>query len=374
MEPQIEQFPAADEPLRYRVYEDALVVPTANRGVYRGIDGAAFDAEGRLIGNSLLTRTWGGGPVAQAPAIAGLDRDALPVVEAPHVYGGPFFHHFGHFLLESLARGWVVDELGPMPFVWISGGPPARWQDEILGMAGLTGGHLFPDGPVRVRRLIVPEIGHRIAGQVHPRHAEFLARQEPPAEDYGRIWLSRSGTTPNRRSKGEPAIEDVLAARGWRIVAPERHSVQEQLSMLAHAEVVAGLQGSAFHAAVLLRAPHARFILLRHDHTRDFDVIAAMRGICQVSLFGVRRIVERKEPALHRPRDWARIVDALAGDLARAESAEARDAVRRDYEARYSFEAWIARQRWHLLARARAGFRHNLLRRVRRRIRLLRQG
>src|SRR5690554_364906 len=43
--------------------------------------------------------------------------DYKPLSQA--IYGGVLFEHFGHFLLESLARVWAFTELNPdLPILW----------------------------------------------------------------------------------------------------------------------------------------------------------------------------------------------------------------------------------------------------------------
>ena len=259
----------------------------------------------------------------------------------------------------------MVERLGPLPFVWSSGGPPEGWQRELLAMTGVTGPQRFPQGPVRFRRLVVPEVGFRIAGDFHPQHAEFLGRQEPAPASRNRVWLSRKGIVSDRRSTGEQALEAVLDTAGWRIVAPESLDVAEQLAILASSEVVAELEGSAFHAAILLRNPSAPLIVLRRSTSRNYRAIATARGLREIDLFGAFRIVDRKDFTLHRPADWGRIVVELADRLADTPTARARDRLQEEYEASYSHYRRIRRQRWRLVAQARAAVAHHLVPRAR---------
>ena len=347
-----------EEPLRYREYENALVVPTPSRGVYRGIDGAAFTADGRPIQASLLTRTWVA-PVAQPPEIGSLRHDEVPVVEAPHVFGGPFFHHFGHFLLESLARTWIIRERGPLPFVWIAGGPPDPWQAEILEMVGAQGSNCFPAGPTRFRRLIIPDVGFRIQGQFHPQHATFLGRHRSRRGLGGRTWLSRTGIKADRRSHGESKLQAALEDAGWRVVYPEQLSVAEQLEVMCSSSVVAGLEGSAFHGAVLLLDPPAPFLLLRRSTSSNYEAIASARGICEIDLYGAFLLADRRCFDLARPARWAGIVDEVGRALDLAD-APAREELRREYQASHDRETWLRRQRWRLAAHAGLTLRNRL--------------
>ena len=341
--------------LRCTVHEDALLVPSASRTVYRGIDGAVFDADLRPIEASLLTRTWRSGRISHHPDIAGLDLGSVERVEAPHLYGGYFFDHFGHFLLESLARTWAVEEVGPMPFAWASGDPPNAWQREVLVLLGLDVPHAFPRRPTLFRRLVIPEPGYRIQGEFHPRHARFLACDVPPDGTGERVWLSRTEAPLRHRSRGEAALQEALEARGWRIVHPQRLTVAEQLRLLAGPGVVAGLEGSAFHAAILLGGSAARFIVLRRTANANYRAIAEARGIVELDLYGAFRIHSRADLDLVQPRETARMVDELAEAIEACGDDRARlDALREHAEAEHSFERWERRQRRRWIAHARA--------------------
>lgn len=355
--------PPDDAPLGVEVVEDALLVPSASRSVYRGIDGAVFDRKGAPVARSLLTRNWG--EISHPPDISGLDPSQIDRVEEPHVYGGYFFDHFGHFLLESLARLWITGDVGPLPVAWAAGDPPKRWQAEILSLLGIGGPMVFPRRPTIYRRLLVPDPGFRVQGAFHPRHAEFLSCFDTRREQGGngeRVWLSRGRVAPTMRSRGEAALQAELERRGWRVVHPQEHSVSGQLALLGQSSAVAGLEGSAFHAAVLLKGASAPLITLRRTVNRNYTGIAQRKEMTDLNLYGGYRIHDRKDVSLAAPRRWAGRVDELAGRLAGcSDDPECLSAIKREAEAADSFDAWDARQRRRVLLHARASIRRGRL-------------
>lgn len=361
--------PAQDD-LRYEIYENAVVVPSASRTVYRDIDGGAFDADLRPIEASLLTRTWNPPQISFAPDVGGLDPTRIETVEAPHIYGGYFFDHFGHFLLESLARAWVVEEVGALPFVWASGGPANVWQNEVLSLLGLGQPMLFPKRPIRFRQLIVPEPGFRIQGIFHPRHAGFLGRvpTDRTAGEHAKVWLSRTGLGSNSRCPGERRLQQRLAAAGWQIVHPERLGVAEQLRVLGGSRIVAGLEGSAFHGAILLQEPQAPFVVLRRTTSRNYRAIADSKGITEFDLYGAFRIHARSDRRLVRPHAVADTVEELARQIESCRGdpvAVAR--LRERVEAEHTFQSWEERQRRRRISHARAFVaEHKVTKRLRR--------
>lgn len=246
-----------DAALAWQAYANAVVVPTASRTVYRNIAGAVFDAARRPVEGAFLTRTWIDGQITRPPDPATIGPD-LDLIDRRCLYGGYLFDQFGHFILESLARTWAVHDLGDLPIVWAAGAPPNSWQAQILEIVGIRSEHIFPARPTRVRELIVPAPGFRLAAQYHPDLLRHLGRYRPAASAAAelsnmKVWLSRSGAPAERRSAQEAEIEAVLLAKGWRIVHSQEHSMVRQLDILGVAGIVAGLESSAFHAALLLR-------------------------------------------------------------------------------------------------------------------------
>lgn len=243
-------------PLGARVVEDAVVSPTVRVPSRPGkLLMGVFDAQGDYVDGTVLERSFGeqGEPAPQA--LFGPPVDA-PVAEA--VFAGPLYFHFGHFLVESLARAWYLAQHPGLPLVWAGQHdwqttPLRPWQTEILEVLGIDAPPLVAADPLRVARLHVPDLGYRYDDVFHPEHAAFLARYEGPAQVPGeRLWLSRSAITTEAHDLNGALVDRRLRAAGWTVSHPERLRVREQLDLLARAEVVAGEEGSAFHALALL--------------------------------------------------------------------------------------------------------------------------
>ena len=172
------------------------------------------------------------------------------------VYCGPLFDHFGHFLLESLARLSNRPPDAPGVLLWAAdaggGGAGFRpWQREILDLLGLPAQRIATRVPFEVRRLTVPAPGFVVRHAFTAAHAAFLSVMPWRPEPGRRVWLSRR-KVPGAARPAFHALEPALAAAGWRVIVPEDLPVRDQLAELAQAEQVAGEMGSALHALVLL--------------------------------------------------------------------------------------------------------------------------
>ena len=79
------------------------------------------------------------------------------------VYLGSLFNHFGHFLMQSLARTWFLTDVNPSVRVLFD--PPSKasgqlpdWMPQILEAFGVPPERILVlDAPTRLRRLIIPE-------------------------------------------------------------------------------------------------------------------------------------------------------------------------------------------------------------------------
>lgn len=278
--------------LEVDAYRDATIVPAEpyahprHRTAFRM---GVLDDRGRVVQRSLLQRSYGAVGFPPDPVTA-RHVDAREVI-----YAGHLSWHFGHFILESLARLWFAGQCPDLPIVWScrpgSEDPPWHaWQRQILEILGLQNEVLLLTEPTRFRAVHVPEPGYRVKDRFHPQHAAFLAvyprRQRDPDL---RVWLSRDDPSAEYRSLHAPRLEEELARRGWTIVHPERSPVSGQLELLATSRRVAGEQGSAFHLVTLLAdVTDLELDIICRDPTRpveeqnqNYETIAVARGLRQ---------------------------------------------------------------------------------------------
>ncbi|WP_062206367.1 glycosyltransferase family 61 protein [Demequina salsinemoris] len=296
------------EPLQAREIADATVYPTLRLpDVKNRLLGGVF-ADGKHVERTQLERRSGETGWPARPEMFG-EPDPVEFEEA--IYGGILYFHFGHFLVESLARTWLTPQHPDVPIVWAGAanwhasgphkagriahpGVPSDWQghavlhpwqQELLSVLDIRNPGVILTQPTRIKKLHVPDIGYRYDDQFHPEHAAFLAHYEGPAQDPDeRLWLSRSALPSGVRDLNEHVTERRLAAAGWTIAHPEQLSVREQLDLISRASVVSGDEGSAFHLIMLLaNASDKRLEVVRrrgHEH-RNMHTIGDAVGVSQ---------------------------------------------------------------------------------------------
>ena len=122
-----------------------------------------FDRDGRYVEGSAIDRRSG---ERGAPVPLGLYAEPIPEPEPEAIYAGLLSVHFGHFLVEGLARAWYAARHPQLPFVW-AGNPDLQikgllpWQLEILDILGIENPTRVLVDPTGYDLLHVPDIGFR---------------------------------------------------------------------------------------------------------------------------------------------------------------------------------------------------------------------
>lgn len=212
------------------------------------------------------------------------------------LYGGKHDHRFGHFLVETLSRLWALDlvaeDIQGIVFIPEKVMPTARAQKRFAETAPLF--ELVENLPpreiltlhTRFERLVVPPQGCG-ASQMVPGCPEFrsfiknrFARDVFPAGGK-KLFISR---TKMRGTPGhllfENLIEESARIEGYEIYHPQEHDVRDQIAHYRAAEVILGVEGSAFHMVAYAARKHAKIGMIRR---RIGDVPKAF--LDQLSLF-----------------------------------------------------------------------------------------
>jgi hypothetical protein len=228
---------------RVSVVENAVFVPGAkvpsgdsDTGGYVH-EGGILTQDGEVVTLAQTHRSgtrWGdrvlGGHV-DAAAIA-----PERVIDDEVVYLGWYFKRFGHFLMESLARTWILSDIDPsvkvvfhtkLPSIASGQNPMSPVTQRILDLFGIPPDRIiFPQEPTRLRRVIVPESLHALSAESHawlPRRyrevAQSIAGDAAPSAQP--VYLSRRLLPSHlRQIVGEFELEEVLRENGFAIAYP----------------------------------------------------------------------------------------------------------------------------------------------------------
>lgn len=294
--------------LTIRQLTDALVCPSPMIWPPGAVEGGVFDKEKRIVPDSLVYRSF-----SQVMFPPNTPPKPVETLDEPHVFLGYLVDHYGHFLLEGLARTWATEELPNLPCIWATEGSPRAWQKEICELLGFGNRMRSLKVPTRFKRLLVPDVGYRIQDVFNPKHASFLGRLGSQLEGNGpKLWLSRSRLRGKDYVENEATIEAILSQSGWTIYSPENDSISEQIRKMSRAVAIAGVEGSALHTTVLLKHPPPLMIVLRRIHNANYRTIAQRRQFTQYDIVGALSRKKSGALELKEPVSTAEQIEEIA--------------------------------------------------------------
>lgn len=302
-----------------KVHRDVVLVPWGENppGGARRAAGL-FDAQSRLIAEGHCWR-YPGSPIT-VPPVPPAQAERVERLSGRWLFGGMFYGHFGHFLVESTARLWaadLVDDLKGIVFY-----PKQQMTHErrlyrhmtgFFDLCGLDDLDIrAPQLPVLIDELVTPPPGfgmnEMMAGRPEYRAwaREQLGRDIAP-DGAERVYVSRA-RLPSKRGSilFEERVEQLMAAAGYTIFHPQEHALAVQIAQWKAARRIVGLDGSALHLAALVAQPGVQVALINRgpsqniaDYTVQFRRFAGVDPLCVEAINGYyhpagRRVVKRE--------------------------------------------------------------------------------
>lgn len=177
------------------------------------------------------------------------------------VFGGIFFRHFGHAIIDGLTRmWWYAENYETLPYklVFLTMPDQSSKTDEIfLQLAGLTKDkYLIVDKPTRFKKILVPDEAVFNLDCGHEKWLEFFDLIKENVKKYTplplreeKIYLSRT-QLPEKDAVNEEYLESVAKEQGYKIVYPEQLKLEEQIHLIMNAKSIAATMGTLTHLAV----------------------------------------------------------------------------------------------------------------------------
>lgn len=179
----------------------------------------------------------------------------LDYIDEDVVFIGALSKHYGHFILEGLARLWFFLETTNLKFkcIYISESGPDQFT-ESFGLFGLDPHKLQRiDVPTRFRKVLIPEPSIRLSDYYHQKYHETVTRirDSVPPRNFDKVYFSKEGIS-NSRAVGEVIIQGVFASNGFQIFYPEKMSMLDKIAVLRGAKVFVASSGTNVHNSVFL--------------------------------------------------------------------------------------------------------------------------
>ena len=176
--------------------------------------------------------------------LVGIQVQTIPKAAVTMPWGAT--QNYGHFLLDcvtgaSLVRGIRALDDYPLVFPCLQG-----WQRRHLELVEVQPRELA-DPVYRVADLVFTSCMDHFLGTPNINYRTVKDRQlrnlAPTGPAPARLYVSRQ-SRDNRRFESEHELEEKLRAAGYAVITPEAHSVDEQIHLFQHADVVIGCTGA----------------------------------------------------------------------------------------------------------------------------------
>lgn len=275
---------ATTPPRTIRIIADALVMP-----LYGSLDRftAGVFIGGSCLGESLLYRdrqlTLYGEPSPTSAVAKALEPGGADRLQGEYLFGGYLFRHYGHFLIESLARVYALRHCPPLPILFSSTHREIMpWQYDMLKLLGLRNPIIKITRAAVAERLFLSPPGFSLPDMISQDQIEALGAMPATPLTGKKIWLSRSSHLGGGLLN-EKALHPYLEGMGWEIVHPQYLPIRKQVALISSSARVAGMDGSAFHTALLAKEIRGRFdiFFLRNTGNHAYTRIADMKGFVQ---------------------------------------------------------------------------------------------
>jgi hypothetical protein len=243
---------------------EVVYIPSGN-----GYPGGLFDTNGNPIRQAISHR--GDEVRLSGPIARDIDFANLPLVKSnsPYFFIGEINPHFGHFLVESIARLWPLLHLSRAftgNFLYFGQNSASALLNKgfiksIFGVFSLnTEDFVAYRKPCRLKNVFIADPAFEIRLQGSPLFRQSMQHiGDTLASDLADInntnqtplYLSKSKLTKGLSGiVNETAIEDCLRKKGVDIWYPETVDLPTQIRELSSRKYIVGSVGSAFHTLI----------------------------------------------------------------------------------------------------------------------------
>ena len=203
-------------------------------------------------------------------------KNEIDYVDEEVVFLGALPKHYGHFILEGLARLWFYLKESNRKYraVYISG----QGEDRFLELFEFFGLNLVDlrkiERPTQFRTVIVPEQSIRLHDYFHRNYKLTIDRIKTSVDPIrnDKVYFSKQ-ERKNDRAIGEVSFEAVLAKNGYVIYFPERMSLRETVSVLKGARTFVASSGTNSHNAIFMEDGAVSICLNRSTHFHPVQIM-----------------------------------------------------------------------------------------------------
>lgn len=241
------------------------------------ISGAVYGADGVLEQSSQRACGFSGDAwVNDDPATADkvdIDWNNVELLPGRWIYGGHFFRHFGHFIVETLPNLWLSGDFEGVIFSPINGNEVVPWQRDLMNRITKLPVNFVPPTGAKIEHLFVPGRPTMLNYSVTSQAVDVWQKIAEKPTSKSHVFLSRSKLKNASRSVSNDAeLDQLFHSLGFKVIYPELIPIHEQLHVIANADILAGVSGSQLHLSAFA-PPNTKVIEVGDSRSKDRPLI-----------------------------------------------------------------------------------------------------
>jgi capsular polysaccharide biosynthesis protein len=246
------------------IVRNPIIIPAYRARGQKSFKGGILDSSGIEITEARMWRMGSNQNIIDMVSMNAVPTlpKKLRYISGNYIYLGGLYDHYGHFLLESLARVPLDKETrSKTSFIHLNltnASTLPTYVDYYLKALNISsipitvptkinGGSVIVPFP----RMIIDSHFNPSQMQIYEDIKEYALRKHEKVKPTRSVYLSRSRLTNDKRKiVNEKIIEDNLAKKGFEIVHMQELSVENQIVLISQAKNIVGFLGSAMHSLI----------------------------------------------------------------------------------------------------------------------------
>ena len=272
-----------NQALGYSIYENAYVVPAdmTTPHFHRGV----LTSQGEIVDNSLLFEGF------EPDWANNIELSKAITRKETVIFLGWLESVWGHILTDCLKKLWFIQT--DICKQYISQGAKfvaiIPWNSTALRTVfDLAGIQIDNIENIKVlsnfEKVIIPD-NSIVATSDNTRYftkeygdvVRLITSKIPVTKSSGKLYFTRTSFSGNKfwlkREYGESCIESVFRKMGYKIVAPEKMSVLDTLSLIKNCESFASTEGSISHNILFCRPNTEVQIVRKVDYVNSWQLV-----------------------------------------------------------------------------------------------------
>lgn len=190
------------------------------------------------------------------------DINSYSSVNERVIYLGCFIKQWGHFIVDFIPRLWYLIDGAQdcrLAYVSMKNSQIDGVYEDLLNLFGIDSNRLiYIKDITQFNEVVVPQTAYerpnfyyKEYGDIFKHIVQRLKEQNISFPYYDRIYWTRTKLRKARRTEiGEKQIERLFEANGYKVLAPEKLSLLEQVYYFSTCPKMAGISGSIPHNLV----------------------------------------------------------------------------------------------------------------------------